>query len=58
MLQEDALLQIPNLRQQYPYAVTDQGFYLRGRPFNVTVSWNMMPRVGVLYTRHKTFTGA
>lgn len=38
--------------------MTDQGFNLRSRPFNVTVAWNVMPRVGVLYTRTKTFTGA
>ena len=50
-------MQLPNLRQQYPYAVTDQGFSLRGRDFNVTVAWNVMPRVGVLYTRSKTFSG-
>lgn len=51
------MLSLPTLRQQYPFAVTDQGFNLRGREFNVTVAWNCMPRVGALYTRSKTFSG-
>lgn len=56
--QESAVLRLPTLRPAYPYAVTDQGFNLRGRPFNVTVGWNVMPRVGALYSRHRTFSGA
>lgn len=52
------MLRLPTLRPQYPYAMTDQGFSLRGRPFNVSVAWNVMPRVGALYTRRRTFTGA
>eukprot|EP00887_Chlorella_sp_A99_P006015 scaffold27.g6015.t1 len=52
---EDAVLHLPALRQQYPYAVTDQGFSLRGREFNVTVAWNVMPRVGALFSRSRSF---
>lgn len=54
---ERAILQLPALRPQYPYAVTDQGFNLRGRLFDVTVAWNVMPKVGALYTRQQTFAG-
>lgn len=35
-----------NLDELYPYVLNDQGFGLRGRPFNLTVSWNIMPHVG------------
>lgn len=56
-VQEEAKLRMPTLRQKYPYQVTDQGFALRGRPFNVTVAWQMMPWVGRLYTHSQTFTG-
>ena len=45
-LQADAHLQIPQLREHHPYAVADQGFGLRGQPFNITVAWNIMPYVG------------
>ncbi|KAI7840972.1 hypothetical protein COHA_005201 [Chlorella ohadii] len=53
----EAVLRLPTLRPQYPYAITDQGFNLRDREFNVTVAYNVMPRVGALYTRHHKFTG-
>lgn len=39
------------------YQLVDQGHRLRGTEFNMTVYWNVMPRVGYLYTRSKTFTG-
>ena len=55
--QEHAFIRVPTLRAQFPYALTDQGFNLRNRDFNITVSWNVMPRVGGLYTRHRTFPG-
>lgn len=55
--QENALIQLPVLRAQYPYALTDQGFNLRNRQFNITVAWNVMPRVGALYTQKRTFAG-
>ena len=38
ILQNEAVLRLPSLRPQYPYAITDQGFNLRDREFNVTVS--------------------
>ena len=56
--QANALIQVPALRPQYPSAITDQGFHLRGRAFNVTVAWNVMPTVGALLTRKRTFSGA
>jgi hypothetical protein len=45
-VQEDAALQGVNLDEMYPYVLNDQGFGLRNRPFNLTVSWNIMPCVG------------
>lgn len=57
MVQENAFIRIPILRAQYPFVVSDQGYNLKGRPFNVTVFWNVMPRVGALYTRSKSFSG-
>lgn len=54
---EDAALQGVNLDEMYPYVLNDQGFGLRNRPFNLTVSWNIMPCVGALRTRSKTFSG-
>ncbi len=58
VLQEHAVLHLPALRPQYPYAITDQGFNLRGRQFNVTVAWNAMPKVGALSKQVRTFAGA
>lgn len=54
---ENALISIDTLRAQYPFVLADQGYNLRGRQFDVTVFWNVMPRVGALYTRNQTFTG-
>lgn len=54
---ESARGTLTNLKPQYPFAVTDQGYSLRGVPFNITVAWNVMPRVGRLYSRSQTFTG-
>ena len=45
-LQEDAIIDIPQLREIYPYAVADQGHNLRGLPYNLTVAWNIVPYVG------------
>ena len=56
--QDKAFIELPALRPQYPYAITDQGFNLRRRPFNATVAWNVMPRVGAIATRQRSFTGA
>jgi Signal peptidase subunit len=44
--QEEAALEGKDLDEFHPYVVNDQGFHLRGRPFNLTVSWNVMPLVG------------
>jgi signal peptidase complex subunit 3 len=50
---QDANLRIRSLRQKY--AFIDQGRNLRGLPLNLTVAWNVMPKVGRLFTRSKTF---
>jgi Signal peptidase subunit len=44
--QEEAALEGKDLDEFHPYVVNDQGFNLRGRPFNLTLSWNVMPLVG------------
>ncbi|GMH41933.1 hypothetical protein BSKO_09852 [Bryopsis sp. KO-2023] len=44
-------------RVRQEYAFDDQGRNLRGKEFNLTLVWNVMPRVGRLYTESKTFTG-
>lgn len=54
---DEAALEGKDLDEFHPYVVNDQGFSLRDRPFNLTVSWNVMPLVGALRTRSKTFTG-
>ncbi|KAL4538929.1 hypothetical protein Ndes2437A_g01919 [Nannochloris sp. 'desiccata'] len=54
---ENAKLMISKLRPIYPFTVTDQESLLRGREFNVTVAWHVMPKVGALYKGSKTFSG-
>jgi len=54
---QSALISQTKLRTAYPFSVTDREASLRGTDFNVTVAWNVMPRVGRLYTRSQTFTG-
>lgn len=54
---ENAYIYLANLRSVYPFAVTDQEAALRGKPFSVRLSWQVMPKVGALYSRSKTFTG-
>ena len=54
---ENALLSQSKLRPIYPFTTTDQEGMLRGREFNVTVAWQVMPRVGALYTGSKTSSG-
>ena len=44
------MISIPELREPYPFAIADQGFGLRGLPYNLTVAWNIMPYVGASYT--------
>eukprot|EP00889_Picochlorum_renovo_P003284 jgi/Picre1/30314/NNA_005678.t1 len=53
----NAKLDIRKLQKMYPFVLSDQGKSLRDTEFNVTVAWNVMPHVGRLYTRKKTFTG-
>lgn len=50
---EDARIKLRALRQKY--AFLDQGAGLRGRDLNLTLSWNVMPKVGRLVTRSKSF---
>jgi len=50
---EDALLDMRSLRQEYP--LLDQGKNLRSLPINLTLVWNVMPKVGYLYARSKSF---
>lgn len=58
-MQEEADIRIPRLTHthpssiskhplspHYPLDLTDTGENLRGAPFNLTVSWNIMPTVG------------
>lgn len=67
---EDAYIRIPRLThthpsniskhplsEHYPLDLTDQGENLRGTPFNITVSWNIMPTVGAMSTHRRSFTG-
>ena len=54
---EDAKLDIRKLQKMYPFVLSDQEEGLRGRQFNVTLSWNIMPKVGMLFTQSKTFSG-
>ena len=53
----DAAFAVARLRAAYPYAVTDRAGELRGRAFNVTVGWSVMPRVGAMRTRSVSFGG-
>lgn len=50
---QQAIISSGNLRNKYN--LVDQGRNLRGRDVNVTVSWNVMPIVGALYTRSASF---
>jgi signal peptidase complex subunit 3 len=54
---DNALMSLPKLRTIFPFAITDQEGSLRGKEFNVTVAWQVMPRVGALYTGSRTFSG-
>lgn len=46
---QDALITEPALRIDYPYALTDRGHGLRGKPFNLTIGWQTTPHVGVMW---------
>lgn len=50
---EFAVISNKNLRNKYN--LIDQGKNLRGKHLNLTVTWNVMPIVGALYTRSMSF---
>lgn len=50
---EAAALSVPSLKQKY--AFVDRGQGLRGRPLRLTLAWSVMPRVGALFLRSKSF---
>lgn len=52
---EEGVLKLPNLRNHADSPLADQGAHLLGRDINVTVSWNVIPHIGKLYTAHKSF---
>lgn len=54
---QNANMNIRKLQRMFPFVISDQGESLLGREFNVTVAWDVMPHVGRLYKRHKTFHG-
>jgi hypothetical protein len=51
---DEAKIHIRKLKQKYH--LVDQGHYLKGNSFNVTVYWNHMPKVGSLFSKSRTFT--
>jgi signal peptidase complex subunit 3 len=51
--QKDAHLKVKSMRLKYPFI--DQGKNLRGLQYNITVCWDVMPKVGLLYIRSKSF---
>ena len=50
---EDAVFSLPFVRTKYK--LVDQGHNLRGLRANLTLSWNVMPTVGLLKTGSRTF---
>uniref|UniRef100_A0A061R218 Signal peptidase complex subunit 3 n=1 Tax=Tetraselmis sp. GSL018 TaxID=582737 RepID=A0A061R218_9CHLO len=46
---------ISNKKLRNKYNLVDQGRNLRGRQVNLTVTWQVMPIVGALYTQSQTF---
>jgi hypothetical protein len=57
---EDAKLDIRKLPKMYPFvfaAEMNAGGGLLGLPYNITLYWNVMPKVGRLYTRSETISG-
>lgn len=54
---EDALIEVHDLRLDYPYALTDLGNAggFLGAPMNLTVGWQTIPRVGSLRKGSRTF---
>ncbi|KAG2493769.1 hypothetical protein HYH03_007990 [Edaphochlamys debaryana] len=52
---DKAYLRLNNHKTKY--AFIDSGKYLRGREFNLTLVWCVMPRVGGLYTGQHSIAG-
>lgn len=50
---EDAVFNINNLKTKY--ALLDRGQGLRGRPLTLTLTWNVMPKVGALFLQSRSF---
>ena len=53
---DDALLDMKRTRNEYRLYDRD-GASIKGNTVNVTVSWNVMPKVGKLYHDSRTFPG-
>lgn len=51
--QQDAHLKVKSMRLKYQFI--DRGNHLRGLPYNITVAWDVMPKVGRLFIRSKSF---
>ncbi|KAK9844557.1 hypothetical protein WJX74_004034 [Apatococcus lobatus] len=52
-----AHIQHVSLPPQWAYTLSAQDYALRGTPFNLTVSWDVMPIVGALYMQQRSFSG-
>eukprot|EP01023_Acetabularia_acetabulum_P062736 TRINITY_DN7778_c0_g3_i1.p2 TRINITY_DN7778_c0_g3~~TRINITY_DN7778_c0_g3_i1.p2 ORF type:complete len:173 (-),score=9.96 TRINITY_DN7778_c0_g3_i1:335-853(-) len=52
---KDAAYIKSKVRQKYHFE--DQGTNLRGKEYNLTLTWNVMPKVGVLFMQKETFSG-
>jgi signal peptidase complex subunit 3 len=52
---EDAVLNLPHVRNKY--RLIDKGADLRGRAFNLTLTWNVMNKVGGTYFDSVTSSG-
>ncbi|KAL6756430.1 22 kDa subunit of signal peptidase [Haematococcus lacustris] len=49
---DKAVIKVKRHKTKYPFL--DQGRGLRGADLNLTLVWNVMPRVGYMYSRSKT----
>lgn len=50
---EEAVIYVPGLKQKY--ALLDRATGLRGREVNLSLAWNVMPRVGALTLEKRSF---
>ena len=56
----DAKLDIRKLPKMYPFVFASEmnaGSGLLGLEYNISLAWNVMPKVGRLYTRKETVSG-